>query len=143
MRSFRMLVADKLSRYSSNTLMVIKLLFSPSRPVPSQGDWDASRLSRDGISARSIHPHLKKIGSKPNSVAVKGVASDETKSNGLSLDEVVSSMHWISLVCFLEGIAPSELLLSDDLSLRIEGELAQLGEHSALDVYAAGLGAVM
>jgi hypothetical protein len=142
MRSFRGLVAQKLSRYSYNTLMVIKLLFSPSRPVPSQGDWDASRLGRDGISARSIHPHLER-GAKLNSVAVKGVASDETKSNGLSLNEVVSSMHWISLVCFLEGIPPSELLLSDDLSLRIEGELAQLGGHSAIDVYAAGLGAVM
>lgn len=142
MRLRIVLLSEKLSRYSLNTLECIKLLLLPCRAVPSKRDWDAGRLGNGGIGVSGIRPHLPSE-AKVCSSEDRILAADVTKDSREALDEVVSTMHWISLVCFLEGLDPDGLLLSDDLSLRIEGELARLGGCSALDVYAAGLAAVL
>jgi hypothetical protein len=125
-------------RYTLTILERIKLRLSRSRVVPSPCDWDAGRLRIRGLaSSRAALPSLDdaRVGNNAKYLSETGL-SELTHGR---INSIVSKMHWISLVCFLEGIAPQELMLMDDLLLRVEDDLAQLSNFSAIDVYAAGL----
>jgi hypothetical protein len=80
--------------------------------APSVEEWDAARAREFGLSEVE----------EQDSVAV-----------------LVGQMHWLSLACYIEGIAPQALALSQDLSQRVDQELTQLRDCNPLEAYVASL----
>ena len=52
---------------------------------------------------------------------------------------LVDAQHWLSVVCFMEGVDPKLLLLSPELAGRVDQELQLLKALDPLDVYASAL----
>jgi len=96
----------------------VSKLLAPECNAPSVDEWDAARVVEFGI------------------VSSSGAKSSADQN---SLAIAVSEMHWLSLVCFIEQLDPTDLLLRQDLAPRVAVELAQLRAFNSLAAYAVCL----
>jgi hypothetical protein len=96
----------------------VSTLLAQERSVPSADEWDAARAIDFGIIGGSV---------------------DSAEDISDAVTRAVQEMHWLSIICFLEQVNPSDLVLLPDVAGRVSIELTQLRGYDPLEAYAAGL----
>jgi hypothetical protein len=49
--------------------------------------------------------------------------------------ELLADISWLSMVCFVEGIVPDTLGLSEELTHKVRADLKTLEGHDTLEMY--------
>ncbi|MEY4700830.1 MAG: hypothetical protein RL326_1017 [Pseudomonadota bacterium] len=97
-----------MGRDSNNTKrpVLLHVLRGNARPIPSERDWEERRSRQQRTS--------------------------EPKAPSVAL---LADISWLSMVCFVEGIVPDTLGLSEELTCKVRADLETLEGHDTLEMY--------
>jgi hypothetical protein len=90
--------------------ILLRVLRGSGRSIPTEHDWEERR-------ARQQRVH------EPKEAPV----------------ELLADISWLSMVCFVEGIVPDTLGLSEELTRKVRGDLETLEGHDTLEMYCSCL----
>jgi hypothetical protein len=86
--------------------VLLRVLRGHARPIPTEHDWDERRARQQMILESKAAPV-----------------------------ELLADISWLSMVCFVEGIVPDSLGLSEELTSKVRGDLRTLDGHDTLELY--------
>jgi hypothetical protein len=86
--------------------VLLQVLQGNALPIPTERDWEDRRTRQQRTP-------------QPNAAPV----------------ELLADISWLSMVCFVEGIVPDTLGLSEELTHKVRADLETLEGHDTLEMY--------